>query len=88
MAHWSVEEQTIPTAPLHIKSINLRIDAASSHIMVMELAVDEDPPLMGYVLKFNKNGTFIEAVKVEDPNYVPPPEGGATSAHHASKTKK
>ena len=85
---WSVEEQTIPTAPLHINSINLRVDPNSSHVMIMELRVDEDPPLMGYVLKFNRNGSFIEAVKVEDPNYVPPPEGGATHASHSSKAKK
>ena len=82
---WSIEEQTIPTAPLHVKSINLRVDPSSSHIMIMELAVDEDPPLVGYVLKFNRNGSFIEAVKVEDPNYTPPPEGGGTHSTHKPK---
>lgn len=82
---WSIEEQTISTAPLHVKSINLRVDPSSSHIMIMELAVDEDPPLVGYVLKFNRNGSFIEAVKVEDPNYAPPPEGRHESTPKSKK---
>lgn len=89
MAAWSVEEQTIPTAPLHVKSIVLRVDEAASHIMIMELRVDEDPPVIGYVLKFNRNGAFIEAVQVDDPNYVPPPPGTqSASAHSKSKSKR
>jgi hypothetical protein len=57
--HWSVEEQTIPTAAFtgdyhpHIESISLRVDDISSHIMIMELRTepdpDADPQVAGYV---------------------------------------
>jgi hypothetical protein len=91
--HWSVEEQTVPTAPLHIKSINLRVDPSSSHVMLMELLVDEDPPLIGYVLKFNRNGAFIVAEKVEsapvEPPPVEPPPEAAREVHSShGKPKK
>ena len=95
--HWSVEEQTIPTAPLHITSINLRVDPSSSHIMLMNLSVDEpdaDPPVAGYVLRFNRNGTFIAAEKIAPaaPPDLPEPDGlppeAYSASHYASSARR
>ena len=82
---WSVAEQTIPTAGVTgaIESIDLRVDPGNTAVVCMTLQCDPD----SYVLKFNRNGTFI-AAEIK-PAEAPASTPVHTSAeHHASRGKK
>lgn len=80
MAAWSIEEQAISVQDVpNLTTLNMRIESGDTSIMRLELMQADGG---GWLLRFNRNGAFINAQKVEPPAT----EGGATEEEGTRST--